>query len=86
MFRVCAEKCDQCLFSKNKIVSYKRRKQILEECQKKDKHFVCHKFNDVCCRGFFDAQLNSTVQVAYRLGKMGTNVIEYIQPSEKESP
>lgn len=83
MFRVCAERCDQCLFSKDKIVSDERRKQLLEDCQKKDKHFTCHKFNDVCCRGFFDAQLTSAVQLAYRFDKMGMKVIEFISPPKK---
>jgi hypothetical protein len=59
MFKVQAERCNQCLFSTNKIVSDKRRKQILQECVKTDTHFVCHKGTikgvEVCCSGFHEA-------------------------------
>lgn len=55
---VQSKKCDQCLFSKNLIVSEKRREQIIQRCIANDKYFVCHKGSlvsrDVCCRGFWD--------------------------------
>jgi hypothetical protein len=64
-FKVCAERCDQCLFSKTPIVSDTRRKQVLRDCARRDTHFICHKHGhgaggelageDVCCRGFYDA-------------------------------
>jgi hypothetical protein len=70
-FRVCAERCDQCLFSENKIVDADRRAQILAECARDDTHFNCHKWTlaaqgqggegsssrigSTCCRGFYDA-------------------------------
>lgn len=68
MFKVMQERCDQCLFSKNKIVSNVRRAQLLDECKRKDNHFICHKSEDVCCRGFFDTQTSQLIRIAGRLG------------------
>lgn len=53
------EKCNQCLFSDNRIVSMKRMKDIIQTCHKQDTFFVCHKStvkgdNGVCCKGFWD--------------------------------
>lgn len=59
MFEVQKERCNECLFSENKIVSDKRRKQILNECKRDDNHFTCHKATlkglEVCCSGFHEA-------------------------------
>jgi hypothetical protein len=56
--KVQHKQCDQCLFSENKIVSDKRKIDILQHCAVKDTYFVCHKASiekkDVCCRGFYD--------------------------------
>lgn len=58
-FEVMEERCDQCLFGPNKIVSDKRRTQILKECAENDLHFICHKATmlgrDVGCRGHYDS-------------------------------
>lgn len=71
MFKVYEERCPECLFGKDKIVSDSRRKDILETCRKKDSFFVCHKASlrgeNVCCRGFYDAQGSSLIQLAKRL-------------------
>lgn len=76
-FNVAAERCDQCLFSKDALVSNERRREILEECATRgaEKHFICHKFTldggrNVCCRGFYDHNPEATaaMQVAGRLG------------------
>jgi hypothetical protein len=77
MFKVCVEKCDQCLFSLNKIVSDDRRAEILEECKSKDSHFICHKATldgqNLCCRGFYDTQTSQLIRIAGRL-----NCIEFV--------
>lgn len=79
-FKVCAERCDQCLFSKTPIVSNARRRQVLDDCARRDTHFICHKHGhgsedelhgqDVCCRGFYDADPGRTnlMRIAGRLG------------------
>lgn len=59
-FRVTAKRCDQCLFGKNKIVSDRRRSEVLESCIREDRFFICHKSTirdpteEACCRGFYD--------------------------------
>lgn len=60
--KVQEHKCNQCLFSNNRIVSTKRAEQIIKKCIRDDSFFVCHKSSieskdghgDVCCRGFWD--------------------------------
>lgn len=52
---ICAEQCDQCLFSKNKIVSAARKRQVIREARQDQGYFICHKTQETCCRGFFDA-------------------------------
>ena len=54
MFRVLAKRCDQCLFSNARIVSEEGAQGIIAECLATDSHFICHKTQDVCCRGFYD--------------------------------
>ena len=79
-FKVCAERCDACLFSKDTIVSNQRRRELLVECARRDTHFVCHKHGcgttedlhgeNVCCRGFYDANPHSSnlMRIAHHLG------------------
>lgn len=80
MFKVYAERCDQCLFSKDKIVSDARRTQILKDCRRRDSHFICHKSKDVCCRGFYDTQSCNLIRIAGRLG-----AIEFVPVPTQDS-
>jgi hypothetical protein len=60
---VLAKRCDQCLFSKGKIVSDERRVDVLATCARRGVHFVCHKDrNDrkAVCRGFYDRDPKAT--------------------------
>ena len=72
MFKVYAARCNECLFSKDKIVSDERRAQILAECKRKDSHFICHKATisgqNVCCRGFYETQTSNLIRVMGRIG------------------
>lgn len=73
MFKVMEERCNQCLFSENRIVSKERMVDIVKECRKKGNYFICHKASiagdqQVCCRGFYDTQDTQTIQIADRLG------------------
>lgn len=69
MFKVVATQCDQCLFSPNRIVSAARAKEILKDCAKKDTHFICHKTENACCRGFYNADpgASNLMRIAGRL-------------------
>ena len=67
MFKVCSEPCDQCLFSKNRIVSAARAREVLIDCKRNDAHFICHKTDDTCCRGFYDTRTTNLIRIAQRL-------------------
>lgn len=77
MLEVKKEPCSQCLFSKERIVSNARRKDILKECQRKDTHFNCHKEtikgNECVCSGFFTSCSSNMIRIAGRL-----NMIKFV--------
>ncbi len=81
-FKVCKEQCDQCLFSKHKIVSNARKREVLATCRQNDSHFVCHKTKDVCCRGFYDANpaASNLMRIAGRLG-----AVEFVEVGRKST-
>lgn len=64
--------CDECLLSKAKIVGDARRDQILRDCERTGRYFICHKATmaerAVVCAAFVDRVPNQAVQVASRLG------------------
>lgn len=71
--QVCESKCDQCLFTPQRIVSKERFAEIVRDCRQEDRHFICHKGsltgNDaLVCRGFFDTQTSQMIRIAGRLG------------------
>lgn len=75
-FRAAKKRCDQCLFSRAKIVDDQRKADVLRACIEKDAHFVCHKFSiaegmgsQVCCRAFYDSNPAATnlMRIAGRL-------------------
>lgn len=80
--KVMEKPCDQCLFSKDRIVSAARVREILKECRRDDKHFICHKASiageDVCCRTFFDTQGSQMIRIAQRL-----NMVKFVQVGVK---
>lgn len=65
-FPVMKEKCNECLFTGNRIVPGEAAAAILQKCAKNDSHFVCHKATivdqglEVCCRGFYDRDPSAT--------------------------
>ena len=68
MLKVKKKCCGQCLFSKNKIVSDKRKDQLLNEIEMEDGHFICHKSNDHVCRGFYEKKTSNMIRISQRLG------------------
>lgn len=54
-FAVLSERCAECLYGPNKIVSNERRSEILREINRKDCAFICHKASiagvEACCAG-----------------------------------
>jgi hypothetical protein len=80
MLKVCAKKCDQCLFDKDRIVSKDRMAEILQECRQNDSYFECHKGTiegeSIVCRGFYDTQTSQMIRIAQRL-----NAVKFVDPS-----
>lgn len=44
--KVCNTSCDQCLFTKNKIVTDERKAEILKDLEVNEQWFICHKSPD----------------------------------------
>lgn len=94
---VCEKRCDQCLFSKAKIVSDARRDDILRTLERDGTHFQCHKHSiaerDVVCRGDFDRAPHRTPQarMAAAFGLLrfitedGTELPPFAPPSKGET-
>jgi hypothetical protein len=80
-FRVAHKRCNECLYTKNKIVGDARKEGLLEGCRTSGKYFICHKATlqgrGVVCRGFFDEENNAACQVAQRLG-----LVEFVDLSK----
>jgi hypothetical protein len=72
------ERCDECLFGKDKIVSNARRAEILREIRHKDSYFICNKSTlnggRVACRGDWDQ--NGCGQLGRIAGRL--NAVEFI--------
>lgn len=75
--------CNQCLFTDRKIVSDRRREQILEECSDRNTHFACHKGTianqDIVCRGFYETGGSTLVRMARHF-----NQIEFVDVEKLE--
>lgn len=82
IFKVMAERCDQCLYGPNKIVSDTRRRQILRKVSSEDGFFICHKATtagtEACCRGDWDAHGGG--QLGRIAGQL--NVVEFVTEAD----
>jgi hypothetical protein len=69
-FQIMAERCNECLFSKNKIVSKERKAEIIREITSgQGSWFHCHKTSGVACRGDWDKYGCGNIgRVAARIG------------------
>lgn len=73
---VCAAQCDQCLFSRNKVVSDARRRELLQQLHRDDTNFQCHKATiagrHAICRGDYDRGPHRTMalQIGHRLNAL----------------
>ncbi|AEH21824.1 VHS1011 protein [Vibrio phage 1] len=78
MLKVAKKCCGQCLFSSKRIVSEKRKEDIIAGCEKRDTYFVCHKATinkeNVVCRGFYEKHTSQQIRIAQRLG-----VIDFVE-------
>ena len=78
--QVLNNRCDECLFSPNYIVSQKRKELIIEQTLDQDRYFICHKATiaprDLCCRGFFD--IHNYDSLLTRLA-IQLNLVEFVE-------
>ncbi len=77
--RVAEKRCDECLFTKNKIVSDSRKAEVLTKCRESQTYFICHKSNGgpaVVCRGFFDEAPNRACHMARVL-----RIVQFVDPA-----
>lgn len=83
MFEVMKERCDECLFSKDKIVSKTRMAQVLKDCRKNDTYFICHKSTieggETCCTGFYETQTCNLIRIAQRL-----NAVKFVATQRQD--
>lgn len=75
--------CDECLFSKGRLVSERRKRAILRQCYDSGTYFICHKATlagrAVICHNFpksTDGGGNQAIRVAQFF-----NVIRYVDPA-----
>jgi hypothetical protein len=84
-FEVMAERCAQCLYGPNKIVSNKRRAEIIRQITREDGHFICHKASiegrNVACRGDWDQR--ACGQLGRIMGRL--NAVKFISEAELQS-
>ena len=83
VMKVMDKVCNQCLFSKARVVeSDERVEEILERCNRTHKAFQCHKASiakqNVICRAFFDGNHSLVVRLAKYFGWF-----EYVSIQEK---
>jgi hypothetical protein len=80
-FPVMRGRCGECLFTPERIVSVERMQDILADCRKTGKYFVCHKDPkaQACCYGYYHYQagLTQNVQVVARLQGRGFDLVEW---------
>ncbi len=80
MLKIQSRQCDQCLFSKRRVVSAERMREIVRKCQRDDAHFICHKTKDTCCAGFYKRYSTNFIRVMGRL-----NGIVFVDPETGET-
>jgi hypothetical protein len=85
-FKVMEQRCDECLFGKDKIVSNARRSEILRSLDREDSYFICHKATiagtRVACRGDFDQRgCGQLGRIAGRL-----NAVEFVAIESLKAP
>lgn len=80
--KIMAERCNECLYGPNKIVSNERRSEIIREITRKDSHFICHKASiagvDVACHG--DWEQRRCGQLGRIMGRL--NGIEFVKEAD----
>jgi len=87
VFQVTKKQCAECLFSDKKIVSEKRKAELLKSIAKRQSYFICHKSSiadgRACCAGFY-REMGHVSQLA-RMAQ-ALRVVEFVDvPSEEKA-
>lgn len=89
MLHVMEHPCNECLFSKNKIIEENAKESLIEECLKKDMYFICHKATiigkDYVCKGFWDRYKSDVVITRMALAWGFWKFVKIIEPKNPES-
>jgi len=81
MCKVYSECCKNCLLSKDRIVSGKRAKEIIDGCIRNQTYFICHKSDEIVCKTFYDkfGFYSQLIRIAERLG-----VLKFVPQTNNE--
>lgn len=66
-----SRRCDQCLTTRNRIVSGERAAEIVRGCRREQNHFVCHKSpagQIIHCRGVHEIVSSRAYRCAVAFG------------------
>lgn len=84
--KVFKECCKNCLLSDNRIVSSQRAKEIINDCAKKQTHFICHKATmkgeeEILCSQFYKrlGHISQMVRIAERM-----EMVEFVEQEDTE--
>lgn len=87
---VCANQCDACLFTKDRLVSAERTGEIIGNAVRGGVYFKCHKGSiqgdTVCCRAFWDRYRDrvADLHLAQTLTRIWPNSIRFVDPTTGE--
>lgn len=77
-YKLMSERCDQCLTTKNRIVSGRRAAELVRGCRDDDVKFECHKGSiagtTIACRGVHEISPCRAYRFAMAIG---VPVVEY---------
>lgn len=81
---VCAERCSTCIFAPGNrmMLENGRVRRMVDEAKIGDSAIICHSTyggERAICRGFFDVQKTTPIQLAERLG-----LLVFVTPPELE--
>ena len=85
MIKVYKNACQNCLLSKDRIVSSQRAKEMIDECIEKQTHFICHKATmqgqDVMCHSYYEhfGQHSEKLKLCQRLG-----IVEFVNQPDSD--
>jgi hypothetical protein len=87
-FRVKRRVCENCLFSKNRLVSEERKADILARCEQENTFFICHEASErgetVCCRVYWDQYKNevANLRLVQLFHRLQPGRLQFVEPGE----